>query len=140
MVSLNQLIRATHPSVPFLKKTDYKFASLTFKKSTGGAIDGYGNPTGSEVFPVEAHLYLTTSSEANLNVTQGQQSKIYRGHSINPRFLPDWVVTNTGGRMTLGDRSYDFILRSIDRTSMPAYSVNFGERLELEVFANTKSV
>lgn len=140
MGSLNQLIKVTHPSVPFLKKTDYEFASLTFKKSTGGAIDSYGNPTGSEIFPVEAHLYLTASLETTLNATQGQQSKIYRGHAINPRFLPIWIVTNTGGRLTLGDRSYDFILRSIDRTSMPAYSANFGERLELEVFANTKSV
>lgn len=140
MVSLNQLIKATHPSVPFLKKIDYQSASLTFKKSTGGAIDEFGNPTGSEIFAVEAHLYLTTSLEATLNATQGQQSRIYRGHAINPRFLPIWVVTNTGGRVTLYDRTYDFILRSIDRTSMPAYSANFGERLELEMFANTKSV
>lgn len=140
MVSLQGLIKATHPSVPFLKKSDYQFASLTFKKSTGGAIDGYGNPTGSETFPVEAHLYILSSLEANLNAVQGQQSKIYRGHAVNPRFLPDWIVTNTGGRLTLADRSYDFILRSIDRTSMPAYSVNFGERLELEVFTNTKAI
>lgn len=140
MVSLNRLIKATHPSVPFLKKIDYQFISLTFKKSTNGAIDELGNPTGFELYPVEAHLYIVNSLEANLNVVQAQQSRIYRGHAVTPRFLPVWIVANTGGRCTLADRSYDFILRSIDRTSIPAYSENFGERLELEIFSNSKAV
>lgn len=105
-----------------------------------GAVDILGNPTGSELFDVLAHLYITTSLESFANPNSGQQNRFYRGHSQQPKILPLWIVPGVGGSCLLGDRTYDFILLSLDRTSMPAYSENFGERLELNMFSNSKSL
>ena len=139
MISLNQLIKNTLPSVPFLK-SDYEFAPLTFERSLGGAIDIFGNPTGSELFQVLARLYITTSLESFAMPNNGQQNRVYRGHAQQPKILPLWIVPGVGGSCILANRTYDFILLSIDRTSMPAYAQNFGERLELNVFSNSKSL
>jgi hypothetical protein len=70
----------------------------------------------------------------------GQQNRVYRGHVQQPKILPLWIVPGVGGSCILADRTYDFILLSLDRTSMPAYAQNFGERLELNVFSNSKSL
>ncbi len=139
MKSLDQLIKSTLPSVPFLK-SDYEFVTLTFEKSLVGAIDNFGNPTGSELFEVLAHLYITTSLESFASPNNGQQNRVYKGHAQQPKILPLWIVPGVGGSCLLGDRTYDFILLSLDRTSMPAYSENFGERLELNMFSNSKSL
>ena len=139
MISLNQLIKNTLPSVPFLK-SDYDLVPLIFKKSLGGAIDIFGNPTGSELFQVLAHLYITTSLESFASPNSGQQNRVHKGHAQQPKILPLWIVPGVGGSCLLGDRTYDFILLSLDRTSMPAYSTNFGERLELNLFSNSKSL
>jgi len=139
MISLNQLIKNTLPSVPFLK-SDYQFVTLTFEKSLVGTIDILGNPTGSELFGVLAHLYITTSLESFASPNSGQQNRVYKGHAQQPKILPLWIVPGVGGSCLLGDRTYDFILLSLDRTSMPAYSENFGERLELNMFSSSKSL
>jgi hypothetical protein len=137
--SLRQLIALTHPSVNFLK-TDHESVPLVFNRSLGTGIDQFGNPTGRESFTVLAHLYIVNSIELTPSPGQGQQSKIYRGHAMNPKFLPAWIVPGSAGNCTIGGRNFPFNLRSIDRTSMPAYSEAFGERLELEMFSTSKSI
>jgi hypothetical protein len=138
-MSLKQLIALTHPIVPFLKE-EHESVPLIFNRATATGIDQYGNPTGREQFTVAAHLYIINSIELTPRPGQGQQSKIYRGHAMNPKFLPTWIVPGTAGICTIGGRSFPFAIRSIDRTSMPAYAEAFGERLELEMFSTSKSV
>lgn len=139
MASLKSLINSTLPSVPFLKG-DYAFSQLIFKLPIAGAIDDFGNPTGSESFIISAHLYLVNSLEVFANPAQGEQNKVYRGHCVNPKILPLNIGPGASGVCQLGDRAYDFMLLSIDRTAMPAYADKLGERLEISLYSNTKSV
>lgn len=135
---LDELIDATLPSVPFLTK-DHEISRLDFRKSTGGAIDVLGNPTGQEIFTVLTHLYMVTTLEKAVNLAQAQQDKVYKGHARDPKILPLWIVPGAGGKAYLGDREYDFTLLTIDRTAMPAYSQKLGERLEIMIFATSKT-
>jgi hypothetical protein len=135
---LNEYIKGTLPSVPFLKE-DHERVPLTFKRAANGPIDSYGNPTGGSAVLILAHLYLKVSSEAFPNPAQGQQDKVYLGHALDPKILPVWVVPGTSGTCTIGGRSHDFRLLSIDRTAMPAYAENIGERLEIVIFSASKS-
>lgn len=137
-MSLDDLIKSTHPSVSFLKR-DHEISELNFVKSVGGAIDDLGNPTGQELLKVLTHLYVVTTLESAINSSQNQQSKVYKGHAIDPKFLPAWIVPGAGGKCLLGDREYDFTLLAVDRTAMPAYSKHFGERLEITIFSSSKS-
>lgn len=138
MIPLDRLIKSTHPSVNFLKN-DHERVSMTFKRPLNGPVDIFGNKTGSEPFLVIAHLYAVNSLETFPNANQGQQTKLYRGHAQEPKILPAWIIPASSGSLVIGGRSYNFVLLSIDRTSMPAYSNNFGERLEVNIFSSSKS-
>lgn len=135
---LDDYIKATLPSVPFLKE-DYEKVPLTFRRPTNGPVDAFGNPTGSTTFLAVAHLYLKVSSEAFPNVAQGQQDKTYLGHALEPKKLPLWIIPGSSGMCTIGERSHSFQLLSIDRTAMPAYAENIGERIEIKLMTASKS-
>ena len=87
-----------------------------------------------------AHLYVKASNENFPTPSQGQQDKIYLGHALDPKTLPLWVIPGSSGICTIGGRSYPFRLLSIDRTAMPAYAQNIGERLEILFMSASKSV
>lgn len=143
-MTLDKLIKATINSVPFLKPTDYHASTLVFKNPTNlTGVDGFGNPIFTEEsVTILARLFEDRSASRvrEVNVGSAIASQFFRGQALQPKQLPDWLLEGSKGVGVVNGNEGDIILLAAHNTSMPAYSQNFGEIIEISFTKRIKQV